>query len=41
MIVATGFEAGGHRVSFLREPEDCLTGTLALVPQVVDAVRSR
>ena len=25
MIVATGFEAGGHRVSFLREPEDCLT----------------
>jgi nitronate monooxygenase len=39
MIVATGFEAGGHRVSFLREPEDCLTGTLTLVPQVVDAVR--
>jgi nitronate monooxygenase len=38
MIVATGFEAGGHRVSFLREPEDSLTGTLALVPQVVDAV---
>jgi nitronate monooxygenase len=37
--VATGFEAGGHRVSFLRPPEDCLTGTLALVPQVVDAVR--
>jgi nitronate monooxygenase len=39
MIVATGFEAGGHRVSFLREPEDCLTGTLALVPQVVDTVK--
>jgi nitronate monooxygenase len=39
MIVATGFEAGGHRVSFLREPEECLTGTLSLVPQVVDAVR--
>lgn len=39
-IVATGFEAGGHRVSFLRAPEDCLTGTLALVPQVVDAVRA-
>jgi nitronate monooxygenase len=39
MIVASGFEAGGHRVSFLREPEDCLTGTLALVPQVVDAVK--
>jgi len=39
MIVATGFEAGGHRVSFLREPEDCLTGTIALVPQVADAVK--
>jgi nitronate monooxygenase len=39
MIVATGMEAGGHRVSFLREPEECLTSTLALVPQVVDAVR--
>jgi nitronate monooxygenase len=38
-IVATGFEAGGHRVSFLREPEECLTGTLALVPQVADTVR--
>lgn len=38
MIVASGFEAGGHRVSFLRPPEDCLTGTLSLVPQVVDAV---
>jgi nitronate monooxygenase len=39
MVVASGFEAGGHRVSFLREAEDCLTGTIALVPQVVDAVR--
>ena len=39
MIVATGIEAGGHRVSFLREPEECLTGTLALVPQVVDTVK--
>lgn len=39
MVVATGFEAGGHRVSFLREPEDCLTGTLSLVPQVVDTVK--
>lgn len=38
MIVATGFEAGGHRVSWERAAEDCLTGTLALVPQVVDAV---
>ncbi|HEU4778259.1 MAG TPA: nitronate monooxygenase, partial [Steroidobacteraceae bacterium] len=38
MVVASGFEAGGHRVSFLQEPEDCLTGTMALIPQVVDAV---
>jgi nitronate monooxygenase len=38
MIVATGSEAGGHRVSFLQEPENCLTGTLSLVPQVVDSV---
>ena len=38
MVVATGMEAGGHRVSFLREPEECLTGTLALVPAVVDSV---
>ena len=40
MIVATGFEAGGHRVSFLEEPENCLTGTASLVPQVVDVVKT-
>jgi nitronate monooxygenase len=39
MIVASGFEAGGHRASFLQEPEDCLTGTMALIPQVVDTVK--
>lgn len=38
-IVATGSEAGGHRVSFLRAAEESLVGTFALVPQVVDAVR--
>jgi nitronate monooxygenase len=38
-IVATGAEAGGHRVSFLRPPEQSLIGTFALVPQVADAVR--
>jgi nitronate monooxygenase len=38
-VVATGFEAGGHRPSFLQEAEECLTGTLALVPQVADSVR--
>ncbi len=39
VIVASGFEAGGHRGSFLQPSEDSLTGTMALVPQVVDAVR--
>ena len=38
-IVATGSEAGGHRPSFLRSAEVSLTGTVSLVPQVVDAVR--
>jgi nitronate monooxygenase len=37
-VVASGFEAGGHRGSFLRPAEDSLTGTLSLVPQVVDSV---
>lgn len=37
-IVATGMEAAGHRVSFVRAPEESLVGTFALVPQVVDAV---
>jgi nitronate monooxygenase len=38
-VVASGFEAGGHRGSFLGSSEDSLTGTIALVPQTVDAVR--
>jgi nitronate monooxygenase len=37
-IVASGFEAGGHRGSFLRAAEDSLTGTLSLVPQIADLV---
>ncbi|WP_448809745.1 NAD(P)H-dependent flavin oxidoreductase [Agromyces bauzanensis] len=37
-IVATGPEAGGHRVSFLRPAEESLVGVFALVPQVADAV---
>jgi len=37
-IAASGFEAGGHRGSFLRSAEDSLTGTLSLVPQIVDIV---
>jgi nitronate monooxygenase len=38
VIAASGFEAGGHRGSFLQSSEDSLMGTMALVPQVVDAV---
>jgi nitronate monooxygenase len=37
-IAASGFEAGGHRGSFLRSAEDSLTGTLSLIPQIVDIV---
>jgi len=37
-IVASGFEAGGHRGSFLRPAEDSLTGTLSLVPQICEVV---
>jgi nitronate monooxygenase len=37
-IVASGFEAGGHRGSFLRRSEDSLTGTISLVPRTVDQV---
>jgi nitronate monooxygenase len=39
VVAASGFEAGGHRGSFLQASEDSLTGTMALVPQVVDAVK--
>lgn len=38
-VCASGFEAGGHRGSFLHPAEQSLTGTLSLVPQVVSAVR--
>ncbi len=37
-VVASGAEAAGHRVSFLRPAAESLVGTVALVPQVVDAV---
>lgn len=39
VIVASGMEAGGHRVSFLRSAEDSLTGTFALIPQITDRVK--
>ena len=38
-IVAQGFEAGGHRGVFLTEDISTQVGTVALVPQVVDAVK--
>ncbi|WP_130733950.1 nitronate monooxygenase family protein [Flavobacterium sp. J27] len=38
-VVATGLDAGGHRVSFLEKPEDSLVGTFSLVPQVADHVK--
>ncbi|MGF2950127.1 NAD(P)H-dependent flavin oxidoreductase [Microbacterium alcoholitolerans] len=37
-IVATGAEAAGHRVSFLRPAEESLVGLISLLPQVSDAV---
>jgi nitronate monooxygenase len=38
VIVAQGLEAGGHRGMFLNQDLDRQVGTMALVPQVVDAV---
>jgi nitronate monooxygenase len=38
VIAASGFEAGGHRGSFLRASEDSLMGTFSLVPQIADLV---
>jgi nitronate monooxygenase len=38
-IIAQGLEAGGHRGMFLTENVSMQVGTMALVPQVVDAVR--
>ena len=37
-IVVTGFEAGGHRASFLEPAEDSLHGLIALLPRVADRV---
>ena len=38
-VIAQGIEAGGHRGMFLTADVASQVGTLALVPQVVDAVR--
>lgn len=36
-IAAQGAEAGAHRGTFIGAPEHALVGTMALVPQIVDA----
>jgi nitronate monooxygenase len=38
VVVAQGYEAGGHRGTFLGPVDRSLIGTLVLVPRVVDAV---
>lgn len=40
-VCASGMEAGGHRGSFLGDFAASMIGTLALVPQCVDALRPR
>ncbi|KAA0989194.1 NAD(P)H-dependent flavin oxidoreductase [Dyadobacter aurulentus] len=39
-IVAAGFEAGGHRPSFLRPALDSLTGTFSLVQQLKASIKT-
>lgn len=39
MVVVSGFEAGGHRPSFLKSAEDSLVGTFSLIPTVRDKVK--
>ncbi|RDI60140.1 NAD(P)H-dependent flavin oxidoreductase [Microvirga subterranea] len=38
-VIAQGFEAGGHRGIFLSDDVSTQVGTMALVPQIVDAVK--
>jgi nitronate monooxygenase len=38
-VIAQGYEAGGHRGMFLQLDPASQVGTLALVPQIVDAVK--
>jgi nitronate monooxygenase len=38
-VIAQGFEAGGHRGMFLAMDAASQVGTLALVPQIVDAIK--
>jgi nitronate monooxygenase len=38
-VIAQGFEAGGHRALFLNQDLSTQMGTMALVPQLADAVK--
>jgi len=40
MIIASGFEAGGHRPSFLASAEKSLTGTFALLQLIKEKVKT-
>ncbi|HEY0744903.1 MAG TPA: nitronate monooxygenase [Chryseosolibacter sp.] len=40
MIIASGFEAGGHRPSFLASAEESITGTFALVQIIREKVKT-
>ncbi|MEH2513904.1 nitronate monooxygenase [Nitrobacteraceae bacterium AZCC 1564] len=37
-VIAMGYEAGGHRGNFLTDDMSTQVGTIALVPQIVDAI---
>ena len=39
VVIAQGYDAGGHRGTFSGVPGAGMVGTMALVPQIVDAVR--
>ncbi|WP_291841529.1 nitronate monooxygenase [Maricaulis sp.] len=39
LILATGFEAGGHRPAFLEPPENNLVGTLPLTRQIASRIK--
>ena len=40
MIIASGFEAGGHRPSFLASAESSTTGTFVLLQQIKDKIKT-
>jgi nitronate monooxygenase len=40
MVVGQGAEAGAHRGTFMGDFEDAMVGTMALIPQLTDALRA-